>query len=75
MEKDPLNREVYFRDIEVLALDDPIVRAGLDLYRDNPGLSWSKVLMIIVDSLSKENERLKIQLLEAKIRSLDIIPM
>ncbi len=75
MEKDPLNREVYFRDIEVLALDDPIVRAGLDLYRDNPGLSWSKVLMIIVDSLSKENIRLKIELLNARVHSGQIIQM
>ncbi len=74
-EKDPLNREVYFRDIEILALDDPIVRAGLDLYRDNPGLSWSKVLMIIVDSLSKENIRLKIELLNTRVRSGEIIQM
>lgn len=74
-EKDPLSREVYFRDIEILALDDPIVRAGLDLYRDNPGLSWSKVLMIIVDSLSKENIRLKIELLNARVRSGEIIQM
>jgi hypothetical protein len=66
-EKEPLNREVYFRDIEILALDDPIVRAGLDLYRDNPGLTWSKVLMVIVESLSKKKQRLKLELLQARV--------
>lgn len=70
-----LQEDVVFKDIENLAQDNPIVRAGLDLYNDNPHLSWSKILMIVVQALAAQNKDLRIQLLQAKVRSLEIIQM
>lgn len=65
-----LKTDILYRDIEELALDDPIVKAGLDMYKEDTHLAWTKILMMMVYHLSKQNTDLMIQLLTLKVEEI-----